>query len=133
MTVRIKTGIHMRSRLACAFILTCLASMAGSAPGEISSDWPRWRGPRDNGSNDQGTYPVKWDATTNVLWKAPLPGKGCSTPIVSDEKIYVTAPIDGQDALLAFGWSGKLLWQAKLGAERPGKNRNGSGCNSSPA
>ncbi len=95
-------------------------------------NWPSWRGPKDNGSSDGGPYPVKWDADTGWLWKTPLPGKGCSTPIVWNQRIYVTAPIEGKDALLAFDWSGKVLWQTTLGAEKPGKHRNGSGCNSSP-
>jgi outer membrane protein assembly factor BamB len=99
---------------------------------ESPSNWPRWRGPHDNGSNEAGTYPVKWDAAASVLWKAALPGKGCSTPIVWERRIYLTAPVGGQDAVLAFDWGGKPLWQTTLGAERPGKNRNGSGSNPSP-
>jgi outer membrane protein assembly factor BamB len=116
------------------FRLACLApalavTMATSA---ASSNWPRWRGPADNGSAESGTYPVHWDATSNVLWKASLPGKGCSTPIVWDRRIFLTAPADGQDAVLAFDWDGKQLWQTALGAERAGKNAHGSGSNPSP-
>ncbi len=103
------------------------------ARAQSAANWPRWRGPHDNGSTENGSYPVKWDAKANVLWSAPLPGKGCSTPIVWDNRIYVTAPIKDEDALLAFDWNGKPLWQTALGAERPGKNVNGSGCNPSPA
>jgi len=95
-------------------------------------DWPRWRGPHDNGSGEPGAYPVKWDATTNLLWKYELPGKGCSTPIVCNRRIFLTTPADGQDAALALSWSGKRLWQTPLGRERPGLHRNGSGSNPSP-
>lgn len=115
------------------YILLATLFTASQALADAGSNWPRWRGPNDNGSAASGTYPVKWDASTNVLWKAPLPGKGCSTPIVWNERIYVTAPVNGHDALLAFDWSGKALWQTALGPERPGKNRNGSGSNPSPA
>jgi outer membrane protein assembly factor BamB len=106
---------------------------AGTASADSSPNWPRWRGAHDNGSNESGSYPVKWDASTNVLWKAALPGKGCSTPIVWNERIYLTAPSGGEDTLLAFDWAGKALWHSALGPERPGKNRNGSGSNPSPA
>jgi outer membrane protein assembly factor BamB len=95
------------------------------------ANWPHWRGPGDNGSTGRGTYPVKWDAT-NVLWKAPLPGKGCSTPIVWNERIFLTAPSNGLDGVMAFDWSGKPLWQISLGPEETGKHRNGSGSNPSP-
>ncbi len=97
---------------------------------EAAANWPHWRGPQDNGSVETGSYPSKFD---KVLWKAPLPGKGCSTPAVWDQRIYLTAPVNGQDAALAFDWSGKPLWQTTLGSEQAGKHRNGSGSNASPA
>lgn len=97
------------------------------------ADWPNWRGPNGDGSTTDGNYPVSWNETNNVLWKTPLPGKGCSTPIVWDDHIFVTAPDEGQDALLTFDWTGKARWKTKLGTERAGKHRNGSGSNASPA
>ena len=33
------------------------------------------------------------------------------------DRIYLTAPADGQDAVLAFDLKGKQLWQTKLGPE----------------
>ena len=60
-----------------------------------------------------------------------LPGKGCSTPIVWEDHIVLTAPVEGKDALLAFDWNGRKRWQVVLGQEKPGKHRNGSGSNSS--
>ncbi|MDB6036341.1 MAG: Outer rane biosis protein BamB [Verrucomicrobiales bacterium] len=95
-------------------------------------DWSNWRGPNGNGSTSIGDYPVKWDRT-NVAWSARLPGKGSSTPIVWKERIYLTAPVEGQDAVLAFDFAGKRLWQTALGAETAPKHRTlGSSCNSSP-
>lgn len=94
--------------------------------------WSNWRGPAGDGSTADGNYPVSWSETNNVLWKAALPGKGCSTPIVWDNHIFITAPADGQDAMLAVDWNGKELWRTKLGTERAGKHRNGSGSNASP-
>ncbi|MEI6539632.1 MAG: Pyrrolo-quinoline quinone, partial [Planctomycetota bacterium] len=98
---------------------------------ESDNDWPRWRGPQDSGSIEFGSYPVQLDAA-HVLWQAPLPGKGCSTPIVWQQTIYLTAPINGNDGLLSFDWAGKQRWQATFGQEKAGKHRNGSGSNASP-
>lgn len=98
---------------------------------EGSANWPRWRGLHDNGSVDSGRYPAKWDSE-HVLWRTPLPGKGCSTPVIWNRRIYLTAPVDRLDAVLAFDWSGERLWQTTFGPEDPGKHRNGSGSNASP-
>lgn len=110
-------------------LVTLLFSAITVSAASVQSDWPRWRGPQDNGSAESGSYPAKWD---QPLWKAPLPGKGCSTPIVWKKRIYLTAPVNGEDAVLAFDWAGQPLWQTTLGREQPGKHRNGSGSNASP-
>jgi hypothetical protein len=53
--------------------------------------------------------------TSNILWKVPLPGKGCSTLIVWKQRIYVTSPLKGKDALLAFDADGKTNLQKRWG------------------
>ena len=95
------------------------------------ADWPRWRGPNDSGSMNVGNYPGELTDKT-FIWKAPLPGKGCSTPIIIDKNIYLTAPVDGNDAVLGFDWNGKELWRTTFGKEVAGKHLNGSGSNASP-
>ena len=95
------------------------------------ADWRSWRGPLGNGSVEQGNYPVKFGAD-KYLWRADLPGKGCSTPIVLKSMIYLTSPADGKDALLCYDFDGKKMWQTVFDNENPGKHRNGSGSNASP-
>jgi outer membrane protein assembly factor BamB len=123
--------VQLLNRLLLALAIAPPA-IAGTLTAEAPGPWPRWRGPLDNGTVTQGNYPVSASAT-NVLWKAPLPGIGCSTPIIAGRQIVLTAPADGLDAALAFDWSGKQLWQRTFGPEQPGKHRSGSGCNPSPA
>jgi outer membrane protein assembly factor BamB len=69
----------------------------------------------------------------DAAWKITLPGKGCSTPIVWQNRIYLTTPANGQDAVLALDMDGKQLWLVKLGPESPPKHTTlASRCNSSP-
>ncbi len=101
------------------------------ASAAVQDDWTHWRGPRAAGSVETGTYPTKWDAPA---WKVKLPGKGGSTPLVLGERIYLTAPDAGEDAVLAFDLAGKLAWESKLGPFSPAKHKAlGSSCNASPA
>lgn len=96
-----------------------------------SQNWPQWRGPGANGIAEQGNYPVRFSVTENILWKAELPGKGGSTPVVWKDRIIITSGIgegtEGEDGVLCFDWAGKLLWQVKLGRQIPGRNARGSG------
>jgi outer membrane protein assembly factor BamB len=70
------------------------------AAARADSNWPRWRGPTDSGSTSEGSYPSSLEKS-QLVWKTALPGKGSSTPIVWDKIIYVTAPTNGLDSLLA--------------------------------
>ncbi|MCG8585246.1 MAG: PQQ-like beta-propeller repeat protein [Pirellulales bacterium] len=94
--------------------------------------WPSWRGPGQAGSTDKGSYVAEFGAEKNVLWKVKLPGIGCSTPAVDADNLFLTCPAEGEDAVLCYDWSGKERWQTKIGADRGGKHRNGSGSNPSP-
>jgi outer membrane protein assembly factor BamB len=100
--------------------------LAADAP-----DWRSWRGPQGSGSIEQGNYPVRF-GTDRLLWRTELPGKGCSTPILLNEMIYLTSPVDANDALLCYDSHGCEKWRAVFSKENPGKHRNGSGCNASP-
>ena len=98
--------------------------------GEIS--WFDWRGGSNRGSSPGGDPALKWSAEEGLAWKLELPGKGCSTPVVVPERILITAPLGGQDAVLAVDPSGRYLWKTPIGEQRPGRHRNGSGANPSP-
>ena len=52
-----------------AGLLACLTVAA-------EDNWPEFRGPRGNGHSDAKGLPVKWSATENVKWRAPIAGIG---------------------------------------------------------
>src|SRR5690606_14170151 len=95
----------------------------GLAQAETSKDWPAWRGPADSGSigqtAEQEKFPVKFDGK-NFLWRAELPGKGCSTPILVQDQIVVTTPVEGKDGVLAFNLDGSEKWRTTFGQEDAG-------------
>ncbi|MCP5525699.1 MAG: PQQ-binding-like beta-propeller repeat protein [Verrucomicrobiales bacterium] len=76
--------------------------------------WPGWRGPRGDGTSRETAVPVHWTATSNVLWKVPVPGVGHASPIVWDHHVFTVTclPDTGDRVLLAFDRdSGRTLWQ----------------------
>jgi len=116
-----------------ALIATILAAGSFVLSGSVSrANWPNWRGPAANGSISTGTYPTDWNIET-VSWKFALPGKGGSTPILSGDRVFLSTPAEGQDAILALDLQGRQLWMTRLGAESAAKHRTlGSSCNASP-
>lgn len=59
------------------------------------ANWARFRGPGASGIADGQYPPTRWSATTgeNILWKAPIPGLGHSSPIVWGDRIFVTTAV----------------------------------------
>lgn len=76
-----------------ALCLFGLFIVASSYTFNANSNWAHWRGPHMNGSNPDATPPTKWDENTNIKWKVDLPGLGSSTPIVWENKIFVTTAV----------------------------------------
>jgi len=65
----------------------------GNESDESRRYWPRWRGPSDSGVAPHANPPIEWSETNAIRWKIPLPGRGHSTPIVWDDRIYVTTAV----------------------------------------
>ena len=97
----------------------------------FAGNWPAWRGEDASGSTTHGNYPSELNQKKNLLWKAPLPDKGCSTPVVWENSVLLTSPINGEDSVLSFSMGGEKNWQTKIGPERKGRHLNGSGSNPS--
>lgn len=98
-----------------------------------ADNWPQWRGANHDGISTATNVPVKWTATENVAWKLPMPGMGGSTPIVWNDRLFLTSD-DGPDVvLLCVNSAGKEVWKYKLGSKRPiVRTDEGNGASASP-
>ena len=82
-----------------------------------AENWPMWRGPQQNGISEEQGLPTTWSATENVDWRLPLPGVAPSTPIVWNDKIFLTSTDRDSERilLLCIDTAGKQLWQRTIG------------------
>ena len=110
-------------------IFLCVFSLLASLA--RAENWPSWRGVKSSGSTTVGYYTTNLSDPDNLAWKLPLTGKGCSTPIVWDNRIFITGPKEQQDTVSMISWDGKVTWHKNIGKESAGKHRNGSGSNPS--
>jgi hypothetical protein len=62
--------------------------------GEGANYWTRWRGPSGQGTAAGADYVDTWSNSTNVKWKAAVPGRGHSSPIVWKDHIFLTTSRD---------------------------------------
>lgn len=56
------------------------------------SHWPQWRGPNLNGTAS-GDAPTQFSDTQNIKWKAAIPGRGFSTPVIWGDKLFLTTAV----------------------------------------
>jgi len=63
----------------------------GLANLDAETYWPQFRGPDGQGHSDATDLPLRWDESTNVVWKTPIVGEGWSSPVVADGKVWLTS------------------------------------------
>jgi outer membrane protein assembly factor BamB len=72
-----------------AFMLLCACTLSIAAE---KTYWPYWRGPAADGMA-AGDAPLHWSDTKNVKWKTDIPGRGCSSPVIWGDRIFLTTAI----------------------------------------
>ncbi|MEN6336123.1 MAG: PQQ-binding-like beta-propeller repeat protein [Phycisphaerales bacterium] len=112
-----------KSILGLAFCL--LLSPAGGVFAQIPADgliaspepgWPQWRGPRRDGISEEKGLLQSWPQDgPKLLWKADGLGKGWSSPILVDERIYITGDVGEDLVIFALDRAGAVQWQTKNG------------------
>ena len=82
---------HSRSPLpALLIVLIACALRIHGASGVNNNDWPQFRGPTGQGHSTETGLPIEWSESRNIVWKTPVPGRGWSSPVVADGRIWLT-------------------------------------------
>ena len=71
--------------------LCLLVSLFFFSLANAETTWPQFRGPDGQGHSDATGLPLHWDESTNIVWKTPILGNGWSSPVVANEKIWLTS------------------------------------------
>ena len=56
----------------------------------LGAKWPQFRGKRGDGIVDVKNVPLRWSASENIAWRTEVPGAGWSSPVLADDKIWMT-------------------------------------------
>ena len=116
------------SAFAASFLLRAdLPDISGKSPGSLKKEagsyekalkpdkinWPSFRGQDSRGIAGGSGYPTEWDATggKNIGWKTEMPKKGKSSPVIWDDKIFITGAQERICEVYCINKkTGKILW-----------------------
>jgi outer membrane protein assembly factor BamB len=88
-----------------------------------AEDWPRWRGPRGDGTWNAPAVPEKWpEGGPPVVWQSPI-GPGYSGISVIGGRVYTMDRLkdSGEERIVCFDEKdGKLLWEQRYAADYKG-------------
>ncbi len=83
--------------LGCAvFAFTALAlidTRVGATEVDDERFWGQWRGPLASGVAPLGNPPTEWSESSNIVWKAEIPGNGYASPIIWEDRIFVLTAV----------------------------------------
>ena len=94
-------------------LLTVIFSitLGGSAATLVAQDtWPEFRGTKGNGRIADGAIPVDF-SESSIRWKAPVPGRAWSSPVVWGDQVWVTTATPDGKRMSA------MCFDAKTGAQ----------------
>jgi outer membrane protein assembly factor BamB len=115
-----------RRALASAALVVLVSS------GLTAENWPQWRGPSSQGVSAESGLPTTWSANRNIAWRAPLAGLGTSSPIIWDDRVFVTSQIGaggvvgGEHPQLARDDRTLADREQPIGGRRPESGRGGA-------
>ena len=115
------------------FALTLLVAVSPLAAAE--QEWTRFRGPNGSGVSDDKGIPTEW-SEQDYNWKAKLPGVGHSSPVIWDQKVFVTAASEEtaeRIVLCLDTQTGKTLWERRYDSHVHRKHHFNSFATSTPA
>jgi outer membrane protein assembly factor BamB len=85
-----------------------------------------------DGISQETDIATHWSRTDNIVWRVPLPGPAGATPVVWDDRIFLTT-VDGENLdLLCISTGGKPLWSRTVGKGNK-KVRGDEGNSASPS
>jgi outer membrane protein assembly factor BamB len=89
------------------------ASTSYPSFGQVSKNWPSFRGPEGLGIVDFNDIPDKWNGESGegVLWKTKIPLHGNNSPVVWENRVFLSGGDPNELQVFCFDTeSGKLLW-----------------------
>jgi len=100
------------------FVLSCNWLLLGlillSTGGESKDEWLGWRGLDKYAAETSDAGPVVWTKEEGIVWETEIPGRGNSSPVISDGRVYLTTSYEAKRGQLAKTVVDLLMFLATL-------------------
>lgn len=90
---------------------------AYASPLELSNNWNRFRGFSGSGVISNTDIPTQWDGASgkNILWKTPVPMPGFNSPIVWQDRVFMSgASAEKREVYCYDASTGSILWTGEV-------------------
>jgi len=88
----------------------------------LAANWPQFRGPDHQGVSSERGLPLAWNSTSNVLWKASIPGESWSSPIVWKDRVFLTTATENGESCRVLALNakdGRIVWDKEVFKQTP--------------
>ncbi len=105
------------------YVLALTVWLGFGAQYSPAADWGQFRGANGSAVSPEANLPAGFSDTSGMRWKATLPGRGVSSPVVVGGRVYVTCSTGAKDDRLHVvcidAATGTQLWHRQLAATGP--------------
>ncbi|MCA9260582.1 MAG: PQQ-binding-like beta-propeller repeat protein [Planctomycetales bacterium] len=98
-----------------------------------AGNWHQWRGPLATGVAPHANPPLTWNGSDgqHIRWKTAIPGRGSSSPVVWEDRIFLQTAIEGPGSeegtrgpvqfcvVCVNRQDGSIAWQKTVHEEQP--------------
>ena len=75
-------------------LLLTLGSLSAQQIANAADHWPQFRGINGDGVANDQSIPINFNESSHVTWKSKVPGRGWSSPVISDGVIWLTTAVE---------------------------------------
>jgi outer membrane protein assembly factor BamB len=100
---------------------------AYAAPEDLAQNWNRFRGFSGAGVASLTDIPTKWDGESGegILWKIPIPLSGYNSPIVWQDRVFLSGASSEKREVYCFDTStGSILWTGEVPTAPTGNKKS---------
>lgn len=106
--------------------VACLLLLLAVCDPASAENWMRFRGPNGQSVSGERNLPVRWSAEENIARKTSIPGSGWSSPIVYEDRVFLTTTTEegvSCRVICVNRKDGSIVWNTEVHRQVPGAKR----------